>query len=82
MAPEIKRRITYSGTSIDIFSAGVVLFVMVHGVFPFVEAKVNDEYFKLIYEGRTEDYWSNIKGQDYSDSFKDLIMWIFSGEGN
>lgn len=35
MAPEIKESKEYDGTKVDIFSAGVILFVIVHGIFPF-----------------------------------------------
>lgn len=39
MAPEIKKKITYSGKSVDIFSLAVCLYIVVKGQFPFVEAK-------------------------------------------
>lgn len=39
MAPEIKEGKTYNGTEADIFSFGVILFVIVHGIFPFKEAR-------------------------------------------
>lgn len=39
MAPEIKEGKSYDGRKTDIFSFGVILFVIVHGIFPFSEAK-------------------------------------------
>jgi len=48
MAPEIKEGKTYDGTQIDIFSAGVILWVIVQGFFPFYEAKKNDSLYALI----------------------------------
>lgn len=39
MAPEIKEGKTYNGTQVDIFSFGVILFVVTHGIFPFKEAR-------------------------------------------
>ena len=39
MAPEINEGKTYNGTEADIFSFGVILFVIVHGIFPFKEAR-------------------------------------------
>jgi|TARA_B110000285_G_C14585354_1_gene364009 serine/threonine protein kinase len=44
MAPEIKEGKQYDGREIDIFSTGVILFIIVQGIFPFKEAK-KDEYF-------------------------------------
>lgn len=39
MAPEIKEERLYDGRKADIFSTGVILFVIVAGMFPFTEAK-------------------------------------------
>lgn len=38
MAPEIIERKTYDGTKADIFSTGVILFIMMQGIFPFNSA--------------------------------------------
>jgi len=38
MAPEIKERKTYDGTKTDIFSLGMILFIIVTGTLPFLEA--------------------------------------------
>lgn len=37
MAPEIKDSKTYDGRQVDIFSVGVILFIIVMGIFPFQE---------------------------------------------
>lgn len=39
MAPEIKLRKTYNGAEVDIFSTAVIFFILVQGIFPFVEAR-------------------------------------------
>ena len=39
MAPEIKLGQVYDGKEVDIFSTGVILFIIVLGIFPFREAK-------------------------------------------
>jgi len=39
MAPEIKEGLVYDGKQTDIFSIGVILFIIVMGIFPFKEAK-------------------------------------------
>ena len=48
MAPEIILHMEYSGTSVDLFAAGIVLFIMYSGTPPFKEASVTDEYYSLI----------------------------------
>lgn len=35
MAPEIKEGKIYDGQKVDMFSVGVILFIIVHGIFPF-----------------------------------------------
>jgi serine/threonine protein kinase len=39
MAPEIKEQKIYKGKEVDMFSCGVILFIIVQGIFPFKEAK-------------------------------------------
>ena len=38
MAPEIKEGKVYDGAKSDLFSVGVILFMIVQGSFPFIEA--------------------------------------------
>lgn len=52
MAPEIKESKVYDGKQADIFSTGVILFIIVQGIFPFGEAKPNDFFYKLIKDGK------------------------------
>jgi len=51
MAPELKIGKEYDGMQIDIFSTGVILFIIVQGNFPFMEAKKEDKYYKMILDG-------------------------------
>ena len=48
IAPEIQQCELYSGQPADIFAAGVVLFTMVVGHRPFMEATKDDEYYNHI----------------------------------
>lgn len=48
MAPEIKEGKVYDGTQIDIFSLGVILFILVQGIFPFKEARKEEYFYNLI----------------------------------
>lgn len=47
LAPEIVRRTPYNGYKADVFSAGVVLFALVFGVFPFEGLRVNGACLNL-----------------------------------
>jgi len=81
MAPEIKEGMKYDGKKTDIFSAGVILFVMVLGIFPFKEAKKSEYFYKLILEEKYTKYWKKVCGENLSDDFKDLIIKIFNFDG-
>lgn len=73
MAPEIKEGKTYDGRQIDIFSVGVILFIIVMGIFPFQEAKPDDYYYRMLLSGKQDKYWKKTGGADLSSEFKDLI---------
>jgi len=57
MAPEMKLNKEYNGKSVDIFSLGVVLFILVHGIYPFSEAKADEPFYKKIHDGEHDKYW-------------------------
>mmetsp|Transcript_13573 Transcript_13573/g.23096 ORF Transcript_13573/g.23096 Transcript_13573/m.23096 type:complete len:210 (+) Transcript_13573:414-1043(+) len=82
MAPEIKEGKTYDGKQIDIFSTGVILFIIVQGIFPFKEAKKDEYFYNLLINGKYEQYWQKVGGQNLSEEFKDLITKIFSYDGS
>jgi serine/threonine protein kinase len=78
MAPEIKEGKTYDGKQIDMFSVGVILFIIIQGIFPFKEAKKDEYFYNLIINGKLDTYWSKVGGQNLSPEFKDLILRMFS----
>ena len=82
MAPEIKEGKTYNGKEIDIFSTGVILFIIVLGIFPFKEAKKSEYFYNLLLQGDHQKYWKKTGGESLSDEFKDLILKLFSYSGN
>jgi len=81
MAPEIKLGYKYDGKQVDIFSIGVVLFIIVVGIFPFQEARKDEYFYNLLHSGKYDKYWTKVGGQHLSDEFKDLITSIFNFEG-
>jgi serine/threonine protein kinase len=82
MAPEFynKGRVEYQGDKVDIFSAGVVLFIMLTGVFPFSTAEFFDKHFKHIYLKEPNLFWAEKKADQLDRDAKDLIIGMFSPE--
>jgi serine/threonine protein kinase len=52
MAPEIKEGKIYDGAKVDIFSVGVILFILVQGIFPFKEARKEEYFYNLLMQGK------------------------------
>ena len=67
---------------IDVFSTGVILFIIIQGIFPFQEAKKDEFYYNLLMKGDYETYWKKTGGEKLSDEFKDLIIKMFQYEGD
>ena len=76
----------YSGTAVDIFAAGVVLFIMFSGIPPFQKAVVSDPYFKLIRDRRNSMFWSQHSKRKpagfFPEHFQDLIDRMMAFEPN
>ena len=64
------------------FSTGVILFIIVQGIFPFKEAKKDEYFYNLILNNKLEQYWKKVGGQSLSPEFKDLILKMFHYDGN
>ena len=82
MAPEIKEGKQYAGSQVDMFSIGVILFIIVQGIFPFKEARKEEYFYNLILQGQNDTYFQKVNGTDLSDDFKDLILRFFAFDGN
>lgn len=57
MAPEIHLKTAYSGASVDLFAAAIVLFIMVTGHPPFNKADPKDPYYLLFCTNRHQRFW-------------------------
>jgi hypothetical protein len=59
MAPEIHSRTAYNADEVDLFAAGIVLFIMVVGTPPFTRAVKTDPYYNLIANPKyTDKFWA------------------------
>ena len=63
----------YDGIKNDIFSLGVLLFVITIGRFPFEKSNYSDRKYRLIMNKKYEEFWCYYQGYNLTDEFKDLI---------
>ena len=77
-SPQIILRQPYNGEKADIFSLGVILFILVTGHFGFNKATNNDQYYREIANGHFNLYWARLRKEimnlNLSDQFKDLYI--------
>ncbi|CAD8207846.1 unnamed protein product [Paramecium octaurelia] len=84
MAPEILAKKDYNGTKADIFSAGVIFFIIHAGSPPFSTASEKDQYFKLILLNKWEQFWTfhlKYKGGNpefFPQEFRNLMMGMLA----
>jgi serine/threonine protein kinase len=76
MAPEIHEEKAYDGASVDLFAAGIILFIMKSGHPPFGSATKSDNYYKAFMK-KPKKFWKvhskNHEKGFYSKEFKDLV---------
>ena len=83
MAPEIHLDAPYQGKQADLFSAGMILFIMVAQHPPFAAAQTHDPYYKCIAGNRADIFWrthckNKPNGEDYfSEELKELLTCMF-----
>jgi len=75
-APEIHMNRKYNGVKADIFSLGVVLFILVAGEICFQKAYIDNIYYRCIMVKKSPDYWKKLI-KDYgeiSEEVKNIII--------
>jgi serine/threonine protein kinase len=81
MAPEIFIGKPYSGAAIDLFSCGIILFIMVVQTPPFLKAVASDPLYRMLIENKEESFWrAHLKNKPstfhFSESFKLLVTGL------
>jgi len=81
MAPEIYEGKEYT-QQVDVFSAGVILFIIFTGFPPFRKVSEHDWFFKRWKKQRYEDLWAfyEKKTGTMDDSFKELITGMLQSD--
>lgn len=84
MAPEIIKGIKYDGEKADIFSLGIILFILRNYHFPFPNARItssgnpNQKLYKLIKDNQSNYYWNLLENsgiiKGLSPEFKNLFI--------
>jgi serine/threonine protein kinase len=57
LAPEILEGNPYTGSAVDIFNAGIILFMMVTQTRPFGRPAKSDSFYKPLIENRPDLFW-------------------------
>ena len=78
VAPEVLESYHYNGTLVDIFSMGVLLFIMVQGKFPHGTKILTDKYYDMIRNKRYDAYFKAVDGLHLSEGFKNLIVRLLA----
>ena len=75
MCPEILKGQKYSGTAADIFSSGVILFIILAGFPPFQSAVPTDWWFHKLLTNQQNLFWdAHCRTAYFSPQAKDLLM--------
>ena len=85
-SPELLEGNLYNGFSNDVFSSGVILFIMYCGYPPFREAKSSDQWYKHLLNNDPISFWSvylkNKKTPFLTESFKKLVLGMIDPNPN
>merc|ERR1712080_622098 len=78
MAPEVLSTKPYKGATADVWSMGVVLFIMLTGFPPFQIAQTGDWWFDRISKYQYKHFWrAHLRNANISEIARDLMNKIF-----
>lgn len=78
MAPEVLANEEYKGQEEDLFSAAVILFILLTQHPPFIRAEPGDRYYKKVCKGQWEQFWEIHADENLPDSFIDMFSKMIS----
>lgn len=68
-APELEANRPYNGTKADIFSFGVIMFILHVGTPPFERATEKDGYYKYLMTNNNNKFWMNHSQNNHNIQF-------------
>ena len=77
MSPEIVKKINYN-ENVDIWSLGILLYEMVHGVTPFYADEISDIYNKIIKSDLSKLYLLKVLDKFLNQELKYLLQNILN----
>lgn len=82
MSPQILNREHYNGFLNDVFSLGVILFIMINKIPPFKEATYDDKYYSYFYKKDYDKFWKIYEKRkvNNSNSLRDLLNGMLKVE--
>ena len=78
VAPEVLEQKVYDGRKADVFSMGVLLFIIVMGKFPHGNKVLTDKYYTMIRNKQYDTYFTTVDATKRSQGFKDLIVRLMA----
>jgi serine/threonine protein kinase len=84
-APELLSRLPYTGESVDLFAAGIILFIMVSQIPPFSKASKTNELYRLLIEDSPQFWRSHSLKKPagfYSSDFRSLIQSMLAHDSS
>ena len=76
---------SYDGLKVDIFSLGIILFILLFRRKPFKVPLTDFKLYQSIKEGREEDFWKNVnfgKNKEPNEKFKKLFIKMVGHPNN
>jgi len=81
MAPEVFTRSGYDGCGADVWSCGVILFIMLAGFPPFQKPAMNDWWFNKLATNRQHLFWeAHCRSATFSADVKDFLNKVLQPE--
>lgn len=82
MSPEVINKKPQNAESIDVFSLGVIAYILFTQEFPFETATPTDELFSMIIDKKWEDYWNKTKKSNLSSEAKEMLQGMLDNEAS
>ena len=64
----------YSGEAVDLFSLGVIIFIILSGGPPFRLPKYDDSHYKNLVTGNFSGFWKLHDHFEFPEKFKNLMV--------